>query len=565
MLPDVAAIDREFDYLLPERFSHATVGSMVRVPLHGRRVAGWITALDIEPDPSLDLSEVAKLSGIGPSADMIDLCRWAAWRWAGRVATFLGTASPPTMVSELPRLHAVPDPPPESRWVSLFDQRRVVLRLPPAEDALPVVVAAAARGDTLVVCPSLAVARDLASRLRRARVPVALHPRDWVRAAQGGCVVVGTRAAAFAPMPQLAAVVVIDEHDEAMQNEGSPTWHAREVALERARRAQVPAAMVSPCPSLESVARSPLVTVSRSEERAGWPILEVIDRRGDDLGRTGLYSERLVTALRTDGTALCVLNRAGRAGLLACRGCGEVTRCEHCGAAVSLPTVGVLVCRRCATERPEVCQSCGGTALALLRQGIARAREELAALLGEEVVEVSGATRQLDLPEARVYVGTEAVLHQVPQASVVAFLEMDQELLAPRYRAAEQALALLARAAKLVGGRDGGGRLVVQTRHPDHEVLRAALNADPGIVMKAEDARRHLTGFPPAVSMAFVGGEAAAEYISRLGAPPGVEIRERDGSWLVMAEDRKTLLDALASVQRPGGRLRLQVDPMRLP
>lgn len=565
VLPDVPAIDREFDYLLPEQWSDAEVGAMVRVPLHGRRVAGWITELDIEADPQRRLSEVAKVSGVGPSAEMIDLCRWAAWRWAGRLATFLGTASPPKMVPHVPDMHAVWDPPPVSPWASLFEQRRAVLRLPPAGDVLPVILAAAALGDTLVVCPSLHTARDLAGRLRRARVPVASHPRDWARAAQGGCVVVGTRAAAFAPVPRLAAVVVVDEHDEALQNEGSPTWHAREVVLERARRAKAPALMVSPCPSLESVARSPLVTVARSEERAGWPIVEILDRRAEDIGRTGLYSERLVAALRGAGTAVCVLNRAGRAGLLACRACGEVTRCEHCDAAVSQPERGTLVCRRCAAARPEVCQSCGGTALALLRQGIGRAREELTALLGEDVVEVSGATRGGELPRARVYVGTEAVLHQVPSASVVAFLEVDQELLAPRYRASEQALALLARAARLVGGRDGDGRLVVQTRNPSHEVLRAAVNADPGIVMEAERGRRRLTGFPPAVTMAFVGGDAAEEFVRRLGDPLGVQIRERSGSWLLRAEDRRVLLDAIAAVERPPGRLRLQVDPMRLP
>ncbi len=565
VLPDVAAIDREFDYLLPPRWSNASVGTMVRIPLAGRRVGGWITALDVPRDPALKLSEVAKVSGIGPDAAMIELCRWAAWRWAGRLANFLAAASPPTMVPSVPRLGLVSDTPAPTRWQSLFEHRRSVVRLPPAEDLLPVVEAAAVHGDTLVVCPSVGAARTVARRLRDERLAVALWPRDWARAARGGCVVVGARGAAFAPMPTLGAVVILDEHDEALQNEGSPTWHAREVALERARRANVPAVMTSPCPSLESVLRSPLITIPRSDERAGWPLLEIIDRRGDDIGRTGLYSERLVAALRREGTALCVLNRAGRAALLACRSCGEVTRCEHCDAAVAMPTATEVSCRRCATTRPAVCQSCGSTALSVLRQGIGKAREELAALLGEAVVEVSGRTRDAEWSEARVYVGTEAVLHRVPRAATVAFLEVDQELLAPRYRASEQALALLARAARLVGGRDGGGRLVVQTRQPDHEVLRAVLTADPSIVMDAERARRQLTGFPPAVTMAYVGGEAGSEFIDRLGTPMGVEIHQREGSWLLLAEDRRLLLDAIASVERPPGRLRLQIDPMRLP
>jgi primosomal protein N' (replication factor Y) len=543
---------------------------MVRVVLNGRRVGGWVTGIGGVAPAGVTIAPLAKVSGAGPSADMIEVARWAAWRWAGRLATFLTTASPPGMVDHLPppSLAGARQPFSQlsqtSEYAGHFNRPRTVLRLPPTTDVLPVALAAAARGDALILCPSIAAARDLTLRMRRAGAPIALHPRDWAKAAAGGVSVVGTRAAAFAPLPALAAVVVVDEHDEAFQNEGSPTWHARDVALERARRAHVPAVMTSPCPSLESVLRSPLVTVSRTDERAGWPIVEVIDRRDDDIGRTGLYSEALVRALRSGGRAVCVLNRIARAGLLACRNCGEITRCDVCGASVVESELGTLTCRRCATTRPVVCQTCGASKLANLRQGIGRAREELEALIGEPVGEVSGATRGVDVPPTRVVVGTEAALHQIDTAALVAFLEIDQELMASRYRASEQAMALLARAARMVGPRGGGGRILAQTRVPDHEVLRAATLADPGIVMEAEQARRAVTGFPPAVTMALVGGPAAAEYVARVGTPLGIEIRHRDDSWLLVADDRKLLLDTLAHVDRPPGRLRLQIDPMRL-
>src|SRR4051812_26940702 len=108
VLPDVAAINREFDYLVPEQWAdQVAVGTMVRVPLHGRRVGGWVTALDPEPTTDARLVALAKVSGVGPSAEMIDLCRWAAWRWSGRLATFLTTASPPTMVARLPSFRAM--------------------------------------------------------------------------------------------------------------------------------------------------------------------------------------------------------------------------------------------------------------------------------------------------------------------------------------------------------------------------------------------------------------------------------------------------------------------------
>ncbi|HKY17211.1 MAG TPA: hypothetical protein VJM33_19950 [Microthrixaceae bacterium] len=571
VLPDVPAIDREFDYLLPGALAGARsvgVGAMVRVPLHGRRVGGWVTAIDVEPELGVTLVSVAKVSGVGPSPEMIELCRWASWRWAGRLATFLRAASPPSMVVALP-------PPGRGRPVeapdhtAAFDGPRTVLRVPPGDDPIAVAVAAAKRGDALVVCPSQAMARAVVERLRRQGVVVASFPREWAAAAAGGRVVVGARAAAFAPMPAAAAFVVIDEHDEALQNEGSPTWHAREVVLERARRGRVPAVLTSPCPSLEAVARTPLVAPTRAAERRGWPVVEAIDRRDDDPGRASLFSGRLVRALRGDGVAVCVLNRTGRARLLACRTCASIAQCERCDAAVAQESLDPegheeLRCPRCGTERPVVCQVCGATAFKRLRMGVARARDELEALLREPVVELTGRTPSGSLDPARVYVGTEAALHRVPAAAVVAFLDLDNELLARRYRAAEEALALLARAARLVGGRDGGGRVVAQTRVPDHEVIRAAIAADPGIVMEAERTRRERLGFPPAVTMALVGGAGAPDFVEAFGAPLGVEVRPSGDEWLLVAEDRRALLDQLATTPRPSGRLRLQIDPMRL-
>lgn len=554
VLPDVAAIDREFDYLLPAGATgEVEVGTMVRVPLHGRRVGGWITAVGVDPPAGVQLAEVAKVSGLGPTAEMIDLCRWAAWRWAGHLATFLRMASPPKMVHRLPPPGRSGSPEGESAWT--FDEPRAVLRLPPAEDPLPYVEAATRLGPSLVVCPSVPQADRLAGELRRRRVAVASPSQGWAQGRAGGVTVVGTRSAAFAPVEGLSAVVVVDEHDQALQQEGSPTWHAREVCLERARRARVPALLLSPCPSPEALRRSPLRTVSRARERDGWPVVRVLDLRQEDRARTGLFASGLVTALPEAGRVLFVLNRTGRAGLLACRACRNLVRCERCEAAVRQDDDGNLHCPRCDLLRPQVCARCGGTVLSTIRVGVTRAREELAALLRAPVGDGEG-------PE-RFALGTEAVLHGPPaDSAAVVFLEFDQELTATRYRAAEEALGLLARAARRVDGRRGV--VVIQTRLPDHEVVRAALRADPALVLDAEMARREDVGFPPAVTMVLIGGDAAPRFVERLGQPPGVDIQRRGATWLARSTDRRTLLDALASVPRPPGRLRLQVDPVRL-
>ena len=566
MLPD-GPIDKTFDYLVPARQAAlAVVGAQVRVPLHGRRVSGWIVAVDVSPPAGVALAEVLAVRGIGPPAQVVELAMWAAHRWAGRAASILTAASPPTLVARLPPplMGTVPiggeaaDLPTEALSTS-----GAVVRRPPSVDPLPLVLAAARVGPALVVTPSVATARGLAARVRRAGVGVAVLPRDWAQAQAGASVTIGARNAVWAPVPDLAVVVVIDEHDEALKEERVPAWHARDVAIERAQRAGVPAVLVSPCPSLEALKWGPLVTPSRAAERQGWPALEVVDmRRADDPVRTGLYSDALVRVLRSGERVVCVLNRTGRARLLACVACGELATCERCGAAVIQPSAD-FECPRCATARPPICLRCHSTKFKNLRAGVSRVREELEALAGEPVVDVTadeGASAT-----ARVHVGTEAALHRVTEADAVAFLDFDQELLAPRYRAAEEAFALLARAARLVGGRRPGSRVLVQTRVPNHEVLDAALHADPARVSDAEGRRRRDLGFPPVKAMAAISGPGADEFVATLGTPLGIDVLgPAKGTWLVRAASPDELADALARVTRPAARLRIEVDPLRV-
>src|SRR5439155_4361976 len=156
----------------------------------------------------------------------------------------------------------------------------------------------------------------------------------------------------------------------------------------------------------------------------GWPVVDVVDRRREPPG-LGLYSTRLVDAVRSGGRVVCVLNRTGRARLLACAACGELARCEVCDAAVETIEEG-LRCRRCGATRPVVCAACGATRLKTLRTGVTKARDELARLANRPVVEVTATTLDdADLTGAGVLVGTEAVLHRVGRADVVAFLELD--------------------------------------------------------------------------------------------------------------------------------------------
>jgi primosomal protein N' (replication factor Y) len=201
-------------------------------------------------------------------------------------------------------------------------------------------------------------------------------------------------------------------------------------------------------------------------------------------------------------------------------------------------------------------------------------REELAALLpGVGVAMVDAATGAL--PGEPVLIGTEAVLHRVQphpagSTSVVVFLDFDAELLAPRFRAGEQALWLVVRAARLVGPRAAGGRILVQTRLPRHEVIEAAVRADPGLLADAERPRRRLLELPPFAALARLTGDApalaAAAVALRSAGGIGVSTGT-DGAVLVRAPSAERLAAALAgalAAGRPAGRLRAEVDPLRV-
>jgi primosomal protein N' (replication factor Y) (superfamily II helicase) len=572
----------------------------VRVPLHGRRVRGWVVADGIQPEAERSaLRTLAKVVSAGPPPEVLELCRWAAWRYAGPLPLLLRSASPPNVVPPAPDpelhtaifpAHAAPNGVDTAVVDALLTAERGLLAWPPAVGQEIGGTMVADEASTIVVAPDSSRVRGLVDDLRRygrevivtrGNEPDARRTDTWDRARAGACVVVGGRVAVLAPVPDLAAIVVLDEGDEALKEERAPSWNARELALERARRTGSRCTLVSPAPTLEAEASAgPPARPTRPFERNGWPRVEVIDLRDEPPGR-GLFSDALTAALHATvdrgARAVCVVNRKGRAQLLVCRQCGHIAQCEVCGAAVAETETG-FVCRRCGTDRPRVCLHCHSTRFSGRRPGVTRVREEMAALMSRvTVAEVDAATAAL--PPAEVLVGTEAVLHRADAApagiELVAFLEFDQELLATRYRAAEQALWLLVRAGRVVGGRRGDGRVLVQTRVPEHDVIEAALAADPTIVADAERARRRILGFPPFGGLAELSGAPDAVDVAcvalrsvdavQLLGPIAVGTSSRA---LLQAESADALCDALAEIDlapaRERGRLRIDVDPLRV-
>ena len=229
----------------------------------------------------------------------------------------------------------------------------------------------------------------------------------------------------------------------------------------------------------------------------------------------------------------------------------------------------MLHCPRCASSVPAVCASCGPTRPRIVRPGVARARDDLAALTGLEVAEIGRAGTGPDggLPDAPVLVGTEAVLHRAASASLVVFLDFDHELLAPRYRAGEQALALLALASRVVGGRRRrrarrGQDAAAGSRGPGRSPAcrprpaRRCRGASPGTAPASPDnrtrtgergRRRRVRRAVGVLGPGRRGGELGRRPLPRPGA-----------------RDPKALADALASAGQPAPGTRIEVDPRQV-
>ena len=602
---EVAAVAKTFDYSVPPGWrDDVRTGTRVRAPFHGRSVRGWVVDEDVGTPAGVDLLPLKSWLGWGPPPALVELAGWAAWRWAGPTSFFLRIASSANIVRSLP------SPPPAASdaadtasahgWdLGLARFGVTVVREPPLTDPIELVLsvvgdpAVRARGGTvLVLVPSVGWAERLTSRLVRRGYATA---STWEQARAGWPVVVGSRAGAWAPVPRLAAAVVLDAHDAAYREESSPTYSALDVVLERSRREGVPCIVASPVPPVALATRTGLRSraPTRQQERAGWPALERVDRRGAD-PRTGMFSEEFVRLARSvldepaaaeQGPLVCVYNRTGGARLLACRHCGELARCARCGAAATQPRgEQMLSCPRCGVTRPVVCAACGRLRMKTLRVGVSRLREELGALLGAEVGEVSGPRaggEELPLPATTVLVGTEAVLHRVRRAAAVAFLDIDLHLLAARLSATEETLALFVRAARLVAGRGTGApwaRLQVQTRVPDHPLLQAVSRGEPDVVLAEEVAVRRSSALPPFAALALVSGTLAPAYAEALRHevedPAAAALVDGGGvsvsplgedRFLLRADRHETLCDLLALTPRPPGRgLRIEVDPATL-
>ncbi len=356
---------------------------------------------------------------------------------------------------------------------------------------------------------------------------------QWHRIRRGDArIVVGTRSAVFAPVHDLALIIVDEEHDNSYKQEETPRYHARDVAIIRAKEAKIAVVLGSATPSLESYHNAQsgkyvLIELPERIEKRPLPEVEIVDMRlefqitGKEPVISRALHEAVTERLQKGEQTMLLLNRRGYSPIVLCRTCGETIQCKHC--AISLTQhkrERRLECHYCGyTQRvPERCPKCGSEYVQFLGTGSERLEELLhqtfpqarIARLDRDTVrgrdDFERALAALHAGETDILVGTQMIAkgHDIHGVTLVGVVGADSGLSMPDFRAAERTFQLLTQVAGRAGRGDAPGQVIVQTWFPEHySVLFAAQHDYKGFYDK-EARYRSWMKYPPFSALANV-------------------------------------------------------------
>ncbi|MDW7650231.1 MAG: primosomal protein N' [Bacillota bacterium] len=388
---------------------------------------------------------------------------------------------------------------------------------------------------SIVLVPEIALTPQIIERFASrfgGRIAV-LHSRlsagerydEWRRVAEGDAVVaIGARSAVFAPFAKLGLIILDEEHEATYKQDETPRYHAREVALWRARLHKAAVVLGSATPSLESYRLAELgeYTLSRLPDRIEnrpMPPVEIVDMRQELKEKhRSIFSRLLLSTLESTfqqgKQAILLLNRRGYATFVLCRECGHVMRCKSCDISLKFHMAGeALRCHYCdySEDYPRVCPVCSGRYIRHFGTGTQKVEEELlkyfpdrrVVRLDADTTARKGAHKkiltQFKKKEADVLIGTQMVAKGLdfPDVTLVGVITADTAINLPDFRAGERTFQLLTQVAGRAGRGPAGGRVVVQTYTPDHYAILAAKDHDYPTFYREESQTRQELGYPP--------------------------------------------------------------------
>lgn len=442
---------------------------------------------------------------------------------------------------------------------------------------------------SLVLVPEISLTPQLMSRFekRLSGCLVSLHSglndtermQNWVCAAKGHAdVVIGTRSSILVSMPRLGLIIVDEEHDGSLKQQDGFRYHARDMALMRAKDRACPVVLGTATPSFESLnnVRMGRLKELRLTRRAGDavpPTMGLLDIRRRKLveGMSDRLLDQIRTHLDAQGQVLVFINRRGFAPTLLCNDCGGAADCRRCDAHMTVHVrTNQLRCHHCGSERaiPSACDSCSSPNLDRVGYGTERISDALAgefpdvpiARIDRDSTRRKGALEfQLNRAisgEARILVGTQMLAkgHHFPELTLVCILDADRGLFGTDFRSLEHMGQLVVQVAGRAGREVRQGSVLIQTRNPDNPMLQTLVAQGYDSFASTAMDDRKLAELPPFSFMALVRAEAA-------------DAREAHAFLIQIAEllelNKLGTLDVLgpapAPMERLGGRFRAQL------
>lgn len=349
---------------------------------------------------------------------------------------------------------------------------------------------------------------------------------EWRKIERGEAqVVVGARSAIFAPLTNIGAIIIDEEHEATYKQDSNPRYHARDVAKLRVDYNQAVLVLGSATPSLESRARASkglygfLILTQRANPQARIPSVAIVDFR-DYIGQqesstiTPVLLEKIKEKLAKKEQVVLMLNRRGYSSFVMCRDCGAVDECPNCDISLTLHMdTKTMNCHYCGFQKgiPRICPNCHSNAIRYYGTGTQKAYDELMEVLPEarilrmdvDTTRKKGSHEKIltafGRGEADILLGTQMIAKGLdfPNVTLVGVLNADTALNLPDFRSAERTFQLLTQVAGRAGRADKVGEVVIQTYNPNHYAISFAKEQDYEGFYQYEMGMRRTWGYPP--------------------------------------------------------------------
>lgn len=369
----------------------------------------------------------------------------------------------------------------------------------------------AANKQVLVIVPEIGLTPQMLMRFeQRFKVPIYLHHSalndnerlmTWIAAQQNeAAIIIGTRSAVFSPLHHLGMIIVDEEHDSSLKQQDSFRYHARDIAILRARQLNIPILLGSATPSLESLQNAltgkyhyhQLLKRAGKSNIANIALIDVAQQQME-YGLSGTLKFEIKQTLERGEQVLLFLNRRGYAPAINCQECHWIANCQRCDKSYTLHQgQQLLICHHCGDQQrvPYQCPSCGSVRITPIGHGTEQLQDRIGELFeGYSIVridrdstrkkgELAKLLQEVTDKKHQILVGTQMLAkgHHFPDVTLVAVLDVDGALFSFDFRAAEQMAQLLIQVAGRAGRESKPGKVLVQTHYPEHPLLQDLVN-----------------------------------------------------------------------------------------